>query len=219
MFQDEIFESDFFLIDEKSRRAEWFYSHYHSYTADDIYGWLWAGEFGYPPGQYPDASLHRLLEDIRLARYHAGTIRSVWEPLGLENHFIKVNIAHYADAGCPLPRLIQLSERIREETNPNAMRFKSDWNLMKANISEGADVSLTQIHEFEERIPFSMTPYIPYTADFLSQFGMHYRIVPADLFFYHFPEYESIYDRYERESTRTDLGRNPVHSRDFQGND
>lgn len=212
MFLDEIFESDFFLMDEKSERAEWFYSHYHSYTAEDIYAWLWAGEFGYPPGQYPDADLHRLLEDIRQARYHAGTIRSVWEPLGLENHLIKINIAYYADVGCPLPRLIQLSERIREEISPNAMRFKSNWNLMKAHISEGADVSLTQIHEFEERIPFNMTPFIPHTADFLSQFGVHYRIVPAALFFDHFPEYESIFDRHERQSTRTDPGRNSGNS-------
>jgi hypothetical protein len=196
MFLDEIYESDFFLMDEKAARAEWFYSHYHGYTAEDIYAWLWAGEFGYPPGQYPPADLNRLLEDIRLARYHPGLIQEVWEPLGLENDLIKINIAHYADQGCPLPRLIQLSERIQEEIRPNAMRFKSNWNLMKSQISEGTEISLTQIHEFEERIPFSMTPFIPFTADFLSQFGAHYRIVPAGLFFAHFPEFESTYDRY-----------------------
>lgn len=203
MFLDEIFESDFFLLDRKRELAEWFYSHYHSYTPEDIYGWLWAGEFGYPPGQYPDADLHTLLEDIRQARQHPGTIEQVWEPLGLENQLIKINIAHYADADCPLPRLIQLSERIRQEIHPNAMRFKSNWNLMKAQISDGSDVTLTQIHEFEERIPFNMTPYIVYSADFLSQFGFHYRIVPAELFFDYFPEFEGIYDRHERNDHRT----------------
>jgi hypothetical protein len=194
MFQDEIFESDFFLMDRKSKQAEWFYTHYHSYTPEDIYGWLWAGEFGYPPGLYPDANLHALMEDIRRARHQPGAHRAVWEPLGLESLLVKINIAVYTDEGCPLPRLVDLSERIREEIHPNAMRFKSNWNLMKAQISTAAEVTLTQIHDFEERIPFNMSPYIQYSPDFLAQFGPHFRIVPATMFFDAYPEYEDIYE-------------------------
>lgn len=195
MFQDEIFESDFFLMDQKSHRAEWFFSHFHSYGPEDIYAWLWAGEFGYPPGRFPDANLHALMEDIRLARHQPGALRVVWEPLGLEGLLVKINIAVYADEGCPLPRLIDLSERSREEINPNAIRFKSNWNLMKAHISTMAEVSLTQIHEFEERIPFNMSPCIAHSPDFLAQFGPHFRIVPARMFFTAFPEYEDLHDQ------------------------
>jgi len=203
MFQDEIFRDDFFALDQKTELAEWFYSHYKEYSAEDIYAWLWAGEFGYRPDGYPDADLHQLLSDIRMARQKPGLINAVWEPLGLENSLVKVNIAHYADAGCPLPRLIQLSERIREEIDPNALRFKSNWNLMKAQIYEGSALRLSQVHQFEDSIPFNMTPYIPFSNAFAEQFGSYYRIVPAALFFEYFPEFEVYYYRHEREERRS----------------
>lgn len=202
MFQDEIFEPDFFYLDQKNQLAEWFYSHYHSYTPDDIYGWLWAGEFGYPPNQYPGPSLQTLLNDIRMSRHHPCSLSTIWEPLGLELALIKINIKVYADTGCPIPILIEMSERIREEINPNAMRFKSNWNLMKAQIFDTAAISLADVHSFEDRIPFNMTPYLPFSENYQIQFGRYYRIVPANFFFERFPEFETIYDKHDMGASR-----------------
>lgn len=173
-------------LDLKTRTAEWFLKTYREAKASDIYQWLHEGEFGYR--SQPDSSLDRLTEDIRLARYAPPVYEGIWEPLGLSDRLIKVNVAFYSDAGCPLPRLIQLNERV-QEIRPNSLRFKANWNFMKTEIVPGMNVTLDQIHQFENEIPFHMTPAVNYSSEFLASYGRVYRIVPRRLFFQYFPEY------------------------------
>ena len=173
----------------KSKMADWFLDSYKKIQAGDLYRWVWEGEFGLY-NKAVDLSLDRLTEDIRLARIkHGRTQKSVWEPLGLAFSLIKINLVPYADSGCPLKRLLMLEERARD-VRPNPLRFKHDWHLMKTQITPGLSVSLDSISEFENSIPFHVTPEVSYSEGFLEEYGLGYRIVPRALFFNYFPEYE-----------------------------
>ncbi|MCB1165967.1 MAG: hypothetical protein KDK33_07430 [Leptospiraceae bacterium] len=172
----------------KTETGEWFLDTYPTQRAVDLYHWLYLGEFGYG-GEAPSSALDQLTEDIRIARFNPPRFSGVWEPLGLAGRLLKINLVAYSDAGCPLPRLIHLSERVRE-LRPNSLRFKGDWNFMKTIVVPGMEITLEQIHQFENQIPFHMTPYMGFTEEFERSYGQAFRIVPRKSFFQYFPEFE-----------------------------
>lgn len=174
-----------FQLDEKIRFVSWFYDNYSNYTVQDLYSWLWLGEFGYP--ELPENDLATLREDIRKARVFPSKVRKLWEPLGVSQKFLKINIDLYFDAGYPLKRLLDLVSRAKEETFEK-LTFKNNWNLMKIQLDFTKPVTIGQMNEFQEKIPFHMTPYMPFTEDFQKEFGRYYRIVRQDDFFSFYPE-------------------------------
>lgn len=180
--------------EKKTVLAERFLDFYPEATARDMYRWLWEGEFGYGP-KGPPEGLDALMDDIRIARIHQARSTEVWEEIGLSEHFIKINLVPYADTGCPLLRLLQLTERVKDIKN-DTLRFKQAWAFMKTQVSPGMSITLESIHNFENEIPFHMAPDISYTEIFQKVFGMKYRIVPREQFFLAFPEFEEISEEY-----------------------
>jgi hypothetical protein len=175
-----------FELDEKLRFADWFYNYYTKYTAQDVYSWLWIGEFGYE--EYPLTDLFILREGVRMAYLNPSRIRKIWEPLGISKKFVKVNLDLYFDAGYPLLRLIDLVEKSKEHKQIDKLTFKMNWNLMKMQLNFTQPVTLRDMNEFQEKIAFHMTPYYPFTEEFQKEFGYYYRIVPLQQFFDYFPE-------------------------------
>jgi len=169
--------------------AEAFFDRYKKTKAQDIYRWIWEGEFGYGV-QGKDNSLDTLIDDIRISRIrNRDQSFPIYEDLGLTGKLLKVNIVPYSDTACPLLRLIMLSEQTLR-IKPDTLRFKKNWHFIKTQIVPGMGVTLDEIHDFENSIPFHMTPELPYSDEFLQEFGVGYRIVPVDLFFRFFPEYD-----------------------------
>ncbi|GIX40978.1 MAG: hypothetical protein KatS3mg129_0711 [Leptospiraceae bacterium] len=175
-----------FDLDERLRFADWFYNYYRNYSAQDIYTWLWIGEFGYP--EFPQVSLNLLRENIRKAKLQPSKIRKIWEPIGISKKFIKINIDLYFEAGYPLLRLIDLIEKVKEFKNIDKLTFKNNWNLMKIQLDFTKPLTLKDLNQFQEKIPFHMTPFYPFTEEFLKEFGQYYFIVPMDMFFNFYPE-------------------------------
>lgn len=168
--------------------AEVFFERYNIENPVDIYRWLWEGEFG-PGSKLPELTLDVLTDDIRKSRIQMGSRKQpVWEPLGLNDKLLKINLVPYADSNCPLNTLIQFSERIKD-IKANTLRFKKNWYFMKTQIVPGHALTVERMNDFENSIAFHMTPEMQYSEQFLEQYGNHYRVVPASLFFSHFPEF------------------------------
>lgn len=181
-----------FELEDKLRFANWFYKNYSLYEAQDIYCWLWMGEFGYY--EFPVNDLDSLMEDIILAQLYPSKIRKIWEPLGISKKFIKINIDIYFEMGYPLKRLLALVDRNRDFINIDKLTFKNNWNLMKLELDFTQNVKLNDMNLFMEKIAFHMSPYYPFTENFLKEFGRYYRIVPMKDFFYYYPECIGIYE-------------------------
>lgn len=181
-----------FELEDKLRFANWFYKNYSLFEAQDIYSWLWIGEFGYH--DYPLNDLNTLMDDIIQAQLKPSKIRKLWEPLGISRKFIKINIDIYFEAGYPLKRLLDLVERNKSFINIDKLTFKNSWNLMKLELDFTQNVKLNDMNLFMEKIPFHMSPYYPFTENFSKEFGNFYRIVPMNDFFFYYPECANIYD-------------------------
>ncbi len=175
-------------FEERMFIAEQFLDCYSLAEPCDIYRWVWEGEFGL--GRHSlDLDLENLHQDLRLARIHKTRISlPVTENLGLANRFVKVNLAPYADSGCPLKRLLMLEERV-PDMRPDPLRFKRDWAFMKTQLAHGMSVTVEMMNEFENEIPFHMAPEVDFSAAWKSNYGTGYRIVPRGAFFQYFPEY------------------------------
>lgn len=185
------FTNEWAGFDYRVSVAEQFLDHYSRIHAQDIYRWLWEGEFG-AGSAAPDLDLNRLVYDLRLARIRTGSQEEpIWEPMGLSMKILKINLVPYADSGCPLMRLIEMNRKSRE-VRPNTLRFKRDWSFMKTQIIPGMSVSVDEMVQFENTIAFHMTPEASWSDDFMDHYGMGYRLVPQSIFFKHFPEYEPV---------------------------
>ncbi len=180
-----------FKLEEKIKSANWFYEHYDSFSTQDVYTWLWLGEFGY--AELPANDLSSLKKEIRLARSNPSKLNQIWEPLGLSKKFIKINLDVYYEAGYPLKRLIQLTSEVEEIQEFDRLTFKNHWNLMKIQFDYTKKISLQDFHNFEIKIPFHMTPFLGFTEEFLKEYSPYYRIVALDSFFRYFPECSEIY--------------------------
>lgn len=169
--------------------AEEFLDRYTRIRPQDVYRWLWEGEFG-PGINSPDLTLDRLTEDLRNSRMRPrSSVEDIWEPMGLSMRILKINLVPYADAGCPMLRLLEMAEHARE-VRPNTMRFKKDWYFVKTQITPDLSITIEQMTAFENTIAFHMTPEVTYSPDYLEAYGLGYRLAPRQFFFKFFPEYE-----------------------------
>jgi len=190
----------------KVRITDQFFETYKEVTAQDIYRWIWEGEFGICNSS-EDLTLDRLSTDLRKSRTMAiSREQTIWEPMGLSMRIVKINLVPYADSGCPMNRLIELAKKSKE-MKPNTLRFKRDWYFVKTQIVSGMTVTVEDLNQFENTVPFHMTPDLPFTESFVDKYGLGYRLAPRELFFKYFPEYEptdyeykAVFDYSEEES-------------------
>jgi len=174
----------------KSRIVRQYFDAHNSLRPADMYRWLWEGEFG--PGKAGQSNnVDSLNQDIRLARIHTATSakKHVFEEAGTAQKFLMINLVPYSDSGCPLMRLLAMADRCRD-IRPNPLRFKQDWEFIKTEISAEMRITLDEIRGFENSIPFHQVPEVNYTENYLQEFGHGYILVPRDLFFSYFPEYD-----------------------------
>ncbi len=195
---EELYDNpEWFALEYRVATAESFLDYYKKIKAQDIYRWLWEGEYG-PGSNLPESTLDRLTYDLRLARMmHGAREQNLWEPMGLAMKILKINLVPYADTGCPLKRLLDLSIRATE-MRPNTLRFKRDWHFMKTQIPPDLEITIDQMSGFENDIPFHMTPEISWSDTYIDTYGIGYRLVPRHLFFRFFPEYEPVNMEYLR---------------------
>lgn len=193
IFQQRYIDSDEPLgltYEEKSGVAETFLDSYDDILPEDLYRWLWEGEFG-PGRTVPPLTLDQLAQDIRLARIQGnGNLVDVWEPAGLADKYVRVNLLPYVDRGCPLKRLIAMGDRSKE-LKADPLRMKQDWEFLKTQIIPGMLLTMDQMRAFELSIPFHITPEINYSKKYVENYGLGFRIVPRVLFLTYFPEYSN----------------------------
>ncbi|MCP5495570.1 MAG: hypothetical protein H7A23_13520 [Leptospiraceae bacterium] len=177
--------------EQKVFALELFLEKYHHIDLQDIYKWLYYGEFG--PSQLIKVSkipeLQHLLNDIQYEASHDILSDTLWEPVGLSLKFIKVFLSPYFKQDCPLKRLISLMNR-SIAFRGTRMHFKLDWSFIKEYFIRNKLYTKQDFYNFEDRNSYQILPDLPYTDEFLINFPYRYRVVPRKLFFEFFPEYD-----------------------------
>lgn len=166
------------------------------YELQDIYRWLYYGEFGFQDqiGYFRKEKgrpeLVKILDDIKQESKRT-LAEKIWEPMGLSQRFVMVFVSRYHEQLCPLMRLVNLMER-SPAFRGTRMQFKLDWAFIKDYIIRNSGRFTRQdFYGFEDRINFHQIPDIPFTDKFKQQRPEKYRIIPRKLFFDFFPEYDS----------------------------
>jgi len=162
----------------------------------DLYKWLYLGEFGEPEknmfysGTKALPELHLLLAEIKRETTYAEPCKKLWEPIGIAARFVKVFLTPYYLRECPLNRLVNLMER-SPAFRGGRMEFKLDWNYLKEKAMViRPDWDKEQFQKFEEENNFHQLPDLPHTELFLTVQPYAYRVVSQKLFFSYYPEYE-----------------------------
>jgi hypothetical protein len=166
------------------------------YELQDLYRWLYYGEFGYQdPASYlkkdrGKPELVKILDEIKSEK-QIPLAERVWEPMGLSQRFVMVFLSRYFEQQCPIMRLVNLMER-SPAFRGTRMQFKLDWAFLKDYIIRNSGRFTRQdFYGFEDRINFHQIPDIPFTEKFKNSRVEKYRIVPRKLFFDFFPEFDS----------------------------
>jgi hypothetical protein len=166
------------------------------YELQDLYRWLYYGEFGsqdipsYLDKERARLELMRIKEDIKSEK-QKNLSEKIWEPMGLSQRFIMVFVTRYYEQFCPLMRLINLIERA-PAFRGTRMQFKLDWAFLKEYIIRNSGRFTKQdFYGFEDRINFHQIPEVPFTDKFQKMRPEKYRVVPRKLFFDFFPEYDT----------------------------
>jgi hypothetical protein len=173
------------------------------FELQDLYKWLYYGEFGYEEQvsylkkEKGKPELHKLLEDIKLEETKTNLSDLVWKPMGLSFRFVMVFVTNYYKHKCPLYRLINLMERT-PAFQGTRMHFKLDWGFVKGYIIDNMKDRFAKqdFYGFEDRINFHSLPLIQFTNDYLNHSPEKYRVVPRKLFFDFFPEFNDNSDLY-----------------------
>lgn len=172
------------------------------FELQDLYKWLYFGEFGYEEQvsylkkEKGKPELHKILDDIKLEK-EINKREIVWMPLGLSFRFIMVFVSEYHKRECPINRLINLMERT-PAFQGTRMHFKLDWGFIKEYIIKNLKDKFVKqdFYGFEDRINFHSLPLIEFTNDYLNNNPEKYRVVPRKLFFDFFPEFQDQSDIY-----------------------
>jgi hypothetical protein len=83
----------------------------------DLYKWLYYGEFGYEEHisylkkEKGQQELHKILNDIKYEQNIENLSDLIWKPMGLSQRFVMVFVTQYHKQLCPLNRLVNLIER------------------------------------------------------------------------------------------------------------
>ncbi len=169
------------------------------YELQDLYRWLYFGEFGfedqmsYLKKDRGKPELIKILDDIKSEQGKL-IAEKIWEPMGLSQRFVMVFVTRYEEKKCPIMRLVNLIER-SPAFRGTRMQFKLDWAFLKDYVIRTSGRFTRQdFYGFEDRINFHQLPNEDFTAKFKSQRPEKYRIVPRKLFFDFFPEFDTMED-------------------------
>jgi hypothetical protein len=167
-----------------------------SIELQDIYRWLYYGEFGYEEEssylkeEKARPQLIRILDDVKFEKKNNVSPPVVWEPMGLAQRFIMVFLTPYSINQCPINRIVNLIERA-PAFRGTRMHFKLDWAFIKDFLIRKEKLYIKQdFYNFEDRINFHHLPDVPFTEDYITNKPFKYRIVPRKLFFDFFPEFD-----------------------------
>lgn len=182
--------------EQKVFALELFLERYPGIDLQDVYKWLYYGEFGpsqlIRPSKIPE--LQHLLNDIQHESRKDILADRVWEPVGLSLKFVKVYISPYYKENCPLNRLINLMNR-SIAFRGTRMHFKLDWSFIKEYFIRNQINTKQDFYNFEDRNSYQVLPELYHTDTYLSQHPHRYRVVPRKLFFEFFPEFDDEHDK------------------------
>jgi hypothetical protein len=169
------------------------------YELQDLYRWLYYGEFGhqeqatYLRRDKVKPELINIIDDIKSEK-DLKISDKVWEPMGLSQLFVMVFVTAYNANLCPLKRLVNLMDR-SPAFRGTRMKFKLDWAFIKDYaIRKSGRFTRQDFYGFEDRINFHQLPDEPFTSKFLDARPEKHRIVPRKLFFEFFPEFDTSED-------------------------
>ncbi|HMV45825.1 MAG TPA: hypothetical protein PK079_14740 [Leptospiraceae bacterium] len=171
------------------------------FELQDLYKWLYYGEFGYEEHisylkkEKGHQELHKILEDIKYEQNMENLSDLIWKPMGLSQRFVMVFVTQYYKELCPLNRLVNLIER-SPAFQGTRMHFKLDWSFVKDYVIRTQTHRFTKqdFYGFEDRINFHSLPLVSFTGTFMNKNPERYRVVPRKLFFDFFPEFNDNHD-------------------------
>lgn len=185
--------------DQKLFALKLFLKDNSEFELDDLYNWLYYGEFGaaeqksYLKEDKGIPELQKILDDIKSEEKIDNLTDLVWNPLGLSLRFVMVYLTMFHKRDCPLKRLINLMER-SPAYGGTRMHFKLDWTFIKDYLIKNDIFTKQNFYDFEDKIGFHGLPKIPFTKKFIKHHPEKYRIVPRKLFFDFFPEFNDMKD-------------------------
>jgi len=172
-----------------------FMNRYPSLEIQDLYKWLYYGEFGYEEmntfltARKNIPRLQEILDDLSTEKELNITPPDVWEPMGCSHKFIMVYLTPYNDHNCPLLRIVNFMERSKAFSG-SRMQFKLDWSIVKETaLSLRPEWKKEDFYQFEDRIDFHSLPLLGFSETFLESHPYKYRVVSQKLFFEYFPEF------------------------------
>jgi hypothetical protein len=180
---------------EKIYLVSIFLDYYPKVEIQDMYNWLYFGEFGYEePSSFLKAKkkippLQHLLDQIDDERIFNKFSERIWEPMGTSHRFVSVFITPFFLKDCPLMRIVNLMER-SNAFRGSRMQFKLDWNIVKDYaLSIKPEWNKEDFYQFEDRIGFHQLPILEYSEVYKEQYPFKKRVISQKLFFEYFPEF------------------------------
>lgn len=181
-----------------------FLSRHKNLSIQDLYAWLWEGEFASRKKDRRIKTLLRLSNDVQKAYIFekkalslpihskkggaAYQNNSICEYIGLSEKFLRINLAVYSRYDCPLKRLLEL-ENSSQGLKASQLDFKQNWEFIKKISIEKNFFLSSHFEAFERSIELYLAPEMRYTKIFLERYNPHYCIVPQEAFFRFFPEH------------------------------
>lgn len=172
-----------------------FMSKYPQVQIQDLYKWLFLGEFGieekntFLKPKKNITQLQEILDDIDTEKELNIEPPCVWIPLGCSHRFVMVYVTPFFKKEFPLMRLVNILERSKAFTG-SRMQFKLDWGILKEYaLSVRKEWSKQDFYLFEDKIDFHSIPDVDFSETFLEAHPYKYRVVSQKLFFEYYPEF------------------------------
>lgn len=187
--------------EQKTYALQLFIRENPEFELQDLYKWLYYGEFGAETHNTSimklqrSEELNRILYEKKLAEIQTNLKNlSLWKPMGLSVRFVMVNVIPYFFKDCPIMKLVDFLER-SPAYRGTRVHFKLDWGFVKEYIIRNSPTFNKQdFYNFEDKVSFHQLPVLSFTANFTKNYLSAYRIVPRKLFFDYFPEFDTKYD-------------------------
>ena len=179
---------------KKMQRLEDFVKKHPDLEIQDLYKWLYYGEFGpdenkiLDPKERQREQLMRILDDLE-SECMKEPPPKVWDHIGMSSRFIMVYLSSYEKHECPMNRIINLVERAGAFVG-SRMQFKLDWTFLKEHIMH-MDIGFNKqdFTNFEDKIDFYQLPELSFSEKFNKNYTTKFRVLPLSLFFDYFPEF------------------------------
>ena len=135
-----------------------------------------------------------ILEKSKYSNYKNLSIFNLYEPIGLSNLFIKLDLFTYQSTNCPFTTIIDI-QNSEKDFVPQSLRFMRNWKFAKDWCVENKKFSKVSFEDFERQISVHLTPRLEYSTDFMYKYETIYRIIPQKIFLNKFPEYKIDWDK------------------------